>query len=263
MEITGYIAAIFIGIALGLLGGGGSILTLPVLVYLFHIEPTITAPAYSLFVVGVTSLIGALINYKAKLVHSKMVFIFGLPAIISVYLTRKFLVPWIPDILIATPHFVLSKRLFVMGLFALLMLAAAISMIKKKKDQEETLKKLNYSLIILEGVIVGVLTGIVGAGGGFIIVPALVLLSGLSMKKAIGTSLAIIAIKSLSGFVGDLTHITIEWNLLILFSTLTIVGLFVGHQLSNNIKETQLKKGFGIFIFVMGCYILIKETFLI
>jgi len=261
LEILGYISAILIGLSLGLIGGGGSILTVPILVYLLGIEAAETAPAYSLFVVGTASLIGAIIKHKQGFVDMKTAIIFGLPAIVAVYATRRFLVPAIPDEFFTIDNFIFTKRLFVMGLFAVLMILASVSMIKGRKEivQAEE-QKFNYPLILIEGVLVGVLTGLVGAGGGFIIIPALVMLSNLPMKKAIGTSLVIIAAKSLFGFVGDLSVIEIDWKLLLGFTTLAVVGIFIGNKLSHKIDGSKLKKGFGWFVLVMGIVILIKET---
>lgn len=261
MEILGYIAAILIGLSLGLIGGGGSILTVPILVYLLGIEAADTAPAYSLFVVGTASLIGAIIKHKQGFVDLKTALIFGLPAIVAVYVTRRFLVPEIPNEIFTTANFIFTKRIFVMGLFAILMILASVSMIKGRKEivQNEE-RKFNYPLILIEGGLVGILTGLVGAGGGFIIIPALVILSNLPMKKAIGTSLAIIAAKSLLGFLGDLSIISIDWKLLLSFTALAVAGIFIGNQLSHKIDGTKLKKGFGYFVLIMGIIIIIKET---
>ncbi|PCJ24068.1 MAG: permease [Flavobacteriales bacterium] len=261
MEILGYISAILIGLSLGLIGGGGSILTVPILVYLLGVDAADTAPAYSLFVVGTASLIGASIKYKHGFVDIKTAIVFGLPAIVAVYATRRFLVPEIPDEIFTIDNFIFTKRLFVMGLFATLMILASVSMIKGRKEIVQAEERtFNYPLILIEGILVGVLTGLVGAGGGFIIIPALVMLSNLPMKKAIGTSLAIIAAKSLFGFLGDLSIITIDWKLLLSFTTLAVIGIFIGNQLSHKIDGSKLKKGFGYFVLLMGVIIIIKET---
>ncbi len=208
IEIIGYISAAFIGISLGLIGGGGSILTVPVLVYLMGISP-VTATAYSLFIVGFSSLIGG-INYARKgLVDYKTGIVFTIPAFIAVYLTRLLLIPALPKTWFFIGNLEITLSIGIMVIFALLMIAASYSMIKDRKTLKEDLnstkvpQKFNYSLIIVEGLVVGTLTGLVGAGGGFLIIPALVILAKLPMKEAIGTSLLIIAVKSLIGFVGD------------------------------------------------------------
>ena len=263
MEIAGYIASIFIGISLGLIGGGGSILTVPVLVYLFGVEPVL-ATAYSLFVVGSTSLVGAFPKYKSGEVNLKTALIFGLPAIAAVYATRAFIVPALPNEIFTIGTFVVSKALMMMILFAILMVFASVSMIRGKKakaEDEVVEQKFNYPLILVEGAIVGVLTGLVGAGGGFLIIPALVILSKLPMKQAIGTSLLIIAAKSLIGFTGDLGKETMDWTLLLTVTALAIAGIFIGNKLSKKVSANSLKKGFGWFVLVMGIYIIVKELF--
>lgn len=264
MIIAGYFAAALIGLSLGLIGGGGSILTVPVLVYLFGID-AVTATAYSLFVVGATSLVGAFPKYKEGLVDLKTAVIFGAPSILAVYFTRAYLVPFIPDQVLTVGDFELTKRLLLMGLFALLMVFASISMIRNKKPVVQAAggeQGFKYGLILLEGAVVGVLTGLVGAGGGFLIIPALVLFTGLPMKKAVGTSLLIIAAKSLIGFTGDLGSLQPDWQLLLIVTSIAIIGIIAGNRLARQIDGNKLKVGFGWFVLVMGIYILIKESML-
>lgn len=261
MEIIGFAAAIIMGLSLGLIGGGGSILTLPILVYLFGADPVLST-AYSLFVVGLTSLIGSFSHFRQGNVHLKTAIIFGIPSIISVYAVRKFVVPIIPDPFFSIGDFVFSKALFVMVLFAVLMLLASFSMIRKPRDEKHTEGdvKYNYPLIFAEGLIVGGITGLVGAGGGFLIIPALVLLAGLPMKQAVGTSLLIIALKSLIGFTGDLgSGLAIDYNFMLLFSGFAIVGIVLGSYLTKFIPNEKLKPAFGWFVLIMGVYILGKE----
>jgi hypothetical protein len=259
MEVAGYLAAGLIGLALGLIGGGGSILTVPVLVYLFGIEMT-TATAYSLFIVGTTSLVGSWQKYKSGLIDFKTAFVFGLPSIAAVYLTRAYGVPAIPEVMGELGGLVITRNLVLMLLFAVLMVFAAFSMIRPSKIKAVAEDKgFRYGLILLEGAVVGTLTGLVGAGGGFLIIPALVLFTGLPMKKAIGTSLLIIAAKSLLGFTGDLGHLQPDWQLLLTITALAIGGIFIGNRLANKIDGDKLKKGFGWFVLVMGVYILVKE----
>lgn len=266
MIIAGYLASALIGISLGLIGGGGSILTVPVLVYLFGVDPVL-ATAYSLFIVGSTSLVGALPKYREGMVNLKTAVIFGIPSILAVYATRAWIVPMIPNPVFNMGSLVVSKAMLMMGLFAVLMVFASVSMIRDKKnidasDTSETPQQFNYPMILLEGAVVGVLTGLVGAGGGFLIIPALVLFSKLPMKQAVGTSLLIIAAKSLFGFMGDVFHTAMDWTLLLSVSALAIAGIFLGNRLSRNIDSNKLKKGFGWFVLVMGIYILIKELYL-
>ncbi len=264
MEIIGYFASALIGISLGLIGGGGSILTVPVLVYLFHVD-AVLATAYSLFIVGATSLVGTYPKYKQGLVNIKTGLIFGAPSIAAVYLTRKFIVQAIPTEIFTVGEFAVTKSILMMLLFAVLMVFASISMIRDKKsanDKPKEDKGFNYPMILIEGAVVGVLTGLVGAGGGFLIIPALVLFTGLPMKEAVGTSLLIIAAKSLIGFTGDLGNQVMDWNLLLTISAIAIAGIFLGNYLSLKIDGAKLKKGFGWFVLVMGLYIIAKELFL-
>ncbi len=259
--IIGFAAAIVIGISLGLIGGGGSILTVPVLVYILGVNPVL-ATAYSLFVVGSTSLVGAVTYMKKGLVNYKTALVFAIPSFIAVFLTRKFLVPALPDPLFTLGEAIITKNIGIMVFFALIMLAASYSMIFAKKcvdcDEDEPIV-FNFPMIALEGSVVGVITGIVGAGGGFLIIPALVLLAKLPMKMAVGTSLLIIAAKSLIGFLGDLSTQAIDWQLLLIFTALSIVGIFIGSALSKKINEKVLKTGFGWFVLIMGIYIITKE----
>lgn len=262
LEILGYISAILIGVSLGLIGSGGSILTVPVLVYLMMIDP-VHATAYSLFIVGTTSLIGSYFYYKKGLIHYKAGLIFATPALISVFLTRYYLLPSIPDSLFNIGSFVVSKQVFIMLLFAVLMFVSAISMIRNNiEDYTEGEVKFNIFLIALEGAIVGALTGLVGAGGGFLIIPALVLLAKIPMKMAVGTSLVIIAVKSLIGFIGDLS-VAMEFDVTILigFSAFAIAGIFLGSYLSKFISSRKLKPAFGWFVLIMSVYIILKEIF--
>lgn len=263
MEIVGYIASLIIGISLGLIGGGGSILTVPVLVYLFRVQPVI-ATAYSLFIVGSTSLVGSFPKYKGGEINLKTAIIFGIPSIAAVFATRAFIVPAIPNELFSIGSLVATKSLLMMILFAVLMVFASVSMIRDKKKPEIEAngeQKFNYPLILLEGTVVGVLTGLVGAGGGFLIIPALVLLSKLPMKQAVGTSLLIISAKSLIGFTGDVGKAEMNWGLLISVTGLAILGIFIGNILSKKVSADSLKKGFGWFVLAMGIYIIVKELF--
>lgn len=264
-QLVGYALAVLVGTSLGLIGSGGSILTVPILVYIMAVEPVL-ATAYSLFVVGATSLVGGIQNAVQKKVDFKTVLIFGIPSIIAVYLTRAFLIPVIPDLLFSVGDFQFTKSIALMVLFAVVMILASISMIRpcpKCNDTESGDIVYNYPMILLEGTVVGVLTGLVGAGGGFLIIPALVLLAKMPMKLAVGTSLFIIATKSLLGFIGDIQgDEVIDWSLLSIFTGLSIIGIFIGIFLSKKIEGDKLKVGFGWFVLLMGIYVLIKELFL-
>ena len=258
--VFGFLSAILIGISLGLIGGGGSIITVPVLVYLMSISP-ITATAYSLFVVGSASLVGSIKYFQKGLIHIKTALIFGAPAIATVFLMRKIIVPLIPMELFEIGDFIFTKNMAIMVLFSIAMIAAATSMIRGRKDPGEFKEpvNLNYPLILLFGMLVGSFTGLVGAGGGFLIIPALIFLAKLPMKQAVGTSLLIIASNSLIGFLGDVSNREIDWRFLLLFTSIAVGGIFIGSALSNKIEGAKLKPAFGWFVLVMGLFILGKS----
>jgi uncharacterized protein len=261
METVGYAASILMGLSLGIIGGGGSILTIPIFVYLFGINP-VTSTSYSLFVVGITSLVGSLSHFNKGNIHMKTAMVFGIPSVASVYLVRKFALPAIPDIVFQLGSFSFSKPLLIMVVFAMLMLVASVTMIRRPMtdmDQREG-KKYNYLLIFIEGMLVGGVTGLVGAGGGFLVIPALVLMAGLPMKQAIGTSLLIIALKSLIGFTGDLNSgLDIDYTFMLIFSAFAMSGIVVGSYLTRFISNEKLKPAFGWFVLTMGLFILGKE----
>lgn len=263
ISLIGYGSALMIGLILGLIGGGGSILTVPVLVYLLGIDPVL-ATAYSLFLVGTTSAVGAIKNYRMGTIAVQTGLIFAVPAFVAVYLTRAFLVPALPDQLLHLGVLVLTKDMAIMLFFAMIMLLAAFSMIREKPSMQEQkpVPSLRYPLIVVEGAIVGVVTGLVGAGGGFLIIPALVLLAGLEIKTAIATSLMIIAIKSLIGFLGDIQNLSLDWVFLLPFTALSVIGIFIGMRCNQNLPSVLLKKIFGWFVLLMGLGILWKELVL-
>jgi uncharacterized membrane protein YfcA len=261
MELIGYICSVLIGLVLGLLGGGGSILSIPILVYLFHVD-AVTASAYSLFIVGTTSLVGAIPKYKEHLVNIKTGILFGIPSIISIFLTRKWIIPAIPDVIFHGDSFVLTKRILLLGLFGLLMVLASISMIKGGLKDINSDHRYNRVLVSVEGLLIGLLTGLVGAGGGFLIIPALVLLTGLKFKTAVGTSLFIIALNSLTGFLGDVLNYEMDWYLLLSITTLAIAGILIGNKFSKLIPSVVLRQWFGWFVLFIGLWIISKEIFL-
>ncbi len=266
MEILGYLATIFMGLSLGMIGGGGSILIVPILVYLFSVDPVL-ATAYSLFIVGLTSLVGGLSYLKKGEVDLKTGLIFATPSFVGVYVTRAFIVPALPDQILDFGDIVISKALLIMLVFAILMVVASVSMIKQNKTvahKKADLSPLSrYAVIGMEGLVVGSITGFVGAGGGFLIIPALVIIVGLPMKIAVGTSLLIIASKSLLGFVGDLQQQAqmMDWPLLLSLAAIAVFGILIGMALSRRVSEQALKKGFGWFVLVMGSMILVDQLF--
>lgn len=265
MEILGYLGALLVGMTLGMFGAGGSILTLPVLYYLFGIDTSL-ATAYSLFIVGSTALVGSVPNMRRKTISYRTAIIFSIPSLTAVYLTRAFLLPAIPEHLFTLGSFSMTKDIALLVLFAIIMILAAISMIRHRKVPDHAHdpgSKFNYGMILAEGAIVGVVTGLVGAGGGFLIIPALVLFARLPMKMAIGTSLLIIAIKSLLGFVGDIqSGQPIDWPFMLIFTAVTIAGILIGSALGRLFDAQKQKGAFGWFVLIMGVVILIEEFIL-
>lgn len=258
MEIIGYAASVLIGVSLGLIGGGGSILTVPVLVYLFGMDAFL-ATEYSLFIVGISSLVGSVSYFKKGLVNGKMAVVFGLPSVISIFLTRTYLLPLIPDVLIVVKGFTVTKNIFLLLIFAVLMVLASYKMIRNTTVAENSSGEGNVFLAAGQGTVVGILTGLVGAGGGFMIIPALVNLLKTPMKTAIGTSLAIISLNSLIGFLSSMNSTKIEWDVLMSIAAIAVIGIIIGTQLSKKIDGKKLKPAFGWFILVMGIYIMTKE----
>jgi uncharacterized membrane protein YfcA len=259
LEFIGYTGAMLIGIVLGITGGGGSILTVPILVYVLSINPLL-ATAYSLFIVGTTSAFGTFQNFKKGLVAPKTAIQFAIPSVIGVYLTRKFIVHQLPEVLFYFGSLQLTRATFLMILFAVVMFMAAYSMLKPRKEMIEEKSK-GIVVVSIQLFFVGILIGLIGAGGGFLIIPALVKLAKLPMKKAIGTSLLIITINSLFGFVGDIETIAIDWKFLIPFTAVSIIGIFIGLKIQHFIDEKLLKKIFGLFVLAMSLLILYKELF--
>lgn len=262
MHLLGYLAAVLIGISLGLVGSGGSILTVPVLVYLMGLSPVL-ATTSSLFIVGSSSLVGGFHAYTRKMVALPAVIAFGLPSIFSIFLTRHFLLPVLPEHFFTIGNLVVTKDLFLMVVFALLMLASSFSMMRNRNQKPTERKASNQSpvRVTVLGLIVGLVTGLLGAGGGFLIIPSLVLFLHLDMKTAIGTSLFIIGINSLLGFWFSLNQFQYPWSLLLSFTGLAIGGIFIGTRIARHIDGASLKKGFGWFILLMGLYIIVRELF--
>ena len=248
------------GSVLSLLGAGGSILTMPILVYLFSI-PVVEATSYSLILVGLTALMGSIGYFRKGIIDIKTSIIFGIPSILGVLLARYFLLPSIPNEF--ELGFLITKDFLIMFLFSVLMIVAASMMIKenkKKKNISQNAPKNKFLFVLIEGFIVGGITGFVGAGGGFLIIPTLVLLAGLEMKIAVGTSLIIIALKSIIGFGGDLIiGFQINWLFVFYFMIATLIGVIFGNYLSKKFTGDQLKKYFGIMILVIGFYIIAEQ----
>ncbi len=298
MELIGYLAAVIMGLSLGLIGGGGSILTVPILIYFFKQEALI-ATTESLFVVGAAALLGAIINAKKGFVDFKTGFNFALPSFLGVFLVRKFFLPSLPNSIQITNELVITKAFLVLVSFAILMILASRAMIKSGKassakapakpspakvpttkftpadlaagaqldpasstpNTSAPQKNFNYFSVVLNGFFVGCTTGFVGAGGGFLIIPALVILLRLPMKIAVGTSLTIIAANALFGFAISFGDQAIQWPLLLSIFFLGAIGMLLGNHYSTKINEAKLKKGFGYFVLLIGSLILAEQIF--
>ncbi len=241
--------SLVMGTVLGLLGGGGSILTLPILAYIAHM-PAGEAIASSLVVVAITSAVSAVMHAKQGNVQFKTGLTFGGVAMIGAYLGGRLAV-FFPGWLL-------------LAIFALLMITTSLLMLKKKKSTDEVggTSQARPMLLAAEGLVVGAITGLIGAGGGFLVVPALALMGGLPMRQAIGTSLMIIAMKSSAGVVGHLAHVDIDWGLTLLISLFAVGGSFIGAKYSKKIPADTLRRVFAYFVLAMGTFILLKETVL-
>jgi uncharacterized protein len=254
--------AVLIGLSLGLFGSGGSILTIPVLVYVVKLDPVL-ATGYSLFIVGTTSAVGAVNYLQKKLVDLKTALLFSIPSLVTVYLFRRYIVPAIP-LQVQVPFIgPMEKATLIMIFFAAMMLLAAISMIRSTKQASQTITNgNNFLLIFILGTVVGAITGLVSVGGGFLIIPALVLLAGVPVTRAVGTSLIIITANSFLGFAGEVPqHAHINWMLLFAFSAFSVVGIFIGTKMAQQIEATSLKTYFGYFILAMSLFIILDEVY--
>ena len=260
IHIIGLLLAFIIGLSLGLLGSGGSAITVPVLVYFMGIAPSQAIPD-SVFVVGVTSLAGALYNLLKKQVAWKPVLYLGIPSVVAAFLTRRFFVPLLPEGIKLSSSIIISKDSYLMLLFAILLIVIARNMILKKKIDATVIHSKNILPAIVSGIIVGILIGLLGIGGGFLIVPVLVIYFGLDMKFAVGTSLWLITFNSLISFAGDTSHKVFSWNFLLIYTSLTVIGMIISWSLSRKIQSENLKVIAGYVILVTGILVIAERLF--
>jgi uncharacterized protein len=259
MEIIAIIATVCIGLSLGLIGAGGSILTVPVLVYLFHV-PVLLATSYSLFVVGTTSLLGACYQFRQRNINGRVALLFSLVSLSVVSCIRNWVLPNLPSKLFFINSVPVTTSLMSMVLFAFLMIVAATAMIRQRLSADTAATTHRSVLrLVLSSLLVGLVTGLLGAGGGFILIPSLVLLLHLPVKTAIGTSLFIISINSLAGFALDLHHVDIAWTFLVHTTLLAAFGMLLGLVIGRKVSAQSLKRSFGWFVMLIGLTTLAKE----
>ena len=247
---------LLMGFTLGLLGGGGSILSVPILVYVFKFS-AVKATAYSLFIVGCSASVGAIRNYKKRTINSSLAVSLSLPGLLGVYISRTIIIPKLPDVILKINELEVSKNNFILLCFSFLMLIASYSMIFGRKESSKKIRDLRMPEKITMGLLIGVITGFVGAGGGFIIVPVLIYFFDLETKKAIGTSLMVISINSLMGFLGSSLNSLqeIDFELLISLSAIASMGILSGAYLNQFVPAKRLKQGFGFFVVALGIWI--------
>ena len=237
-------AAAAIGLVLGLLGGGGSILAVPALVYLAGLDPKV-AIATSLIVVGTTAGVAVVPHARAGNVAWRIGLVFAVSAMAGAFAGG------------AAAAYIPAKALLL--LFAVMMVVTAGAMLRGRGELEPTAKELPVLKVLVEGLAVGGLTGLVGAGGGFLVVPALVLLGGMAIHQAVGTSLLVIALKSVAGLAGYLSHVQVDWALAGSFAGTAAVASLVGAALSKRVPAPKLRRGFAYFVLVMAALVLIQE----
>lgn len=261
--MLGYTGAFVTGLTLGLLGGGGALMSIPVLVYFFHIDAAI-ATGYSLFLVGITALSGAFQNLRKGLIDYNAAVWCGVPSIMAVYVIRRFVVHNIPEVIFSTPFFTLDRHHLILSVLTLVMLVAGYKMIgSSTTETENTRPGVNRVLLVAYALAIGLFLGLVGAGGGFLMVPALVYFANLSMKKAVGTSLVLVSVNSFIGFMGDVHSNQLpDWFFLLTFSAFSIAGMLMGQSVAHRVNNEQLKRYFGWFMLLVALFIVVKEFIL-
>ena len=261
-HILGYAGAMATGFVLGLLGGGGALLSIPVLVYLFKIEASV-ATGYSLFLVAITASIGAVQNIREKFIDYTAALYYGIPSVITVFVVRRFVMPSLPKVFFHINGYAVDKNHFILFVLCLVMFIAAYKMISSANtNTDDTPHETNHFKLAFYAIFIGAFLGLVGVGGGFLMVPALIYFANVSPKKAIGTSLLLVAINSFIGFAGDVSSSTsIDWKFLCIFSLFSITGVILGNYAATLIHNNKLKVYFGWFILVVAILMVVKELF--
>jgi len=258
LEIIGYIALIGIGMVLALTGGGGSLLSVPILVYLFSLD-VVTATSYSLFIVGTTSLFGAWLKQKDQRIDIRSGIIFTACSVVAIFSTRKWIVPSIPDEVFVYGNVALTKRVLILGVFALLAIVSSMAILLKRNYKTEKLEPPRLKMLVPVSFGTGILVGFVGAGGGFLILPSLSFFARLPFKIALGTTLLVIGMNSLIGFVGDVLNYEINWSFLLVITALAITGMVIGNNYTNRIPIQRVRDSFGWLVLTIALAILVTE----
>lgn len=261
--VVGHFFIFLMGLILGMMGAGGSILTIPIFVYLFNMEPFIAA-THSLFVVAVTALFGSFSYIRKKEISVVKGITFIIPSFLGVVFAKKFILNIIPMTIYRSSHIQITKNFIIMTVFSILMMAASWTILKNKIYEAHFNNKKSHRLVMaLLGFVVGVVIGFVGIGGGFIMIPVFVILMGLKMREAIGTSLVIISINALFGFLLSLNEfsVLINWQFLSIASLIAILGALMGSRYSHLINEKKLKFFFGWAILYLSLFIIGEQIF--
>jgi len=259
--VLGYVLAIAIGLSLGLIGGGGSVLAVPIMVYVLGV-PAKSAIAMSMFVVGFVSLLGVIPHWQRGNVNVKTFMVFTPAAMLGTLIGAKIAgLPWVSDTfqLVAFGIVMVVTSLFMIRKSGRKPPLSSVGAMARHEPQPHHGSLPKWLLIPLEGIVVGMVTGFVGVGGGFLIIPALVLLGGIPMKEAVGTSLLIIAFKSAIGFMEYLNHVTLDWQLMLTFTLAASIGMGAGVYLSRRIDGRHLQTGFGYFVLAVAVFVLLKR----
>ena len=259
MEIVGYALLVGVGLLLGVMGGGGSILSVPILVYLFSLD-IVAASSYSLFIVGTTSAVGTALKRQDRFVDIPATIELGIPSLLAAFCTRKWIVCTLPDILFMFDTTPITKRAFLLTIFATVLVLSSVMVIHGTNiGNHESFARRNRLALILAGFCVGLLCGLAGAGGGFLILPALMLFGRLPFNLAVGSALPIIATNSLAGFLGSASSHPVNWYFLASISILAVVGIFIGNHIASRFSPYVLKRIFGWLSLILGVWILLKE----
>jgi uncharacterized membrane protein YfcA len=263
MEIThilGYLGALLTGLVLGLLGGGGAAVSIPILVYAFGV-PASVATGYSLLIVAFTALLGTVQNIRLKLVRYSALIKCGLPALISIYIMRRFLIHSIPNVFFTVHGFVMTKNSFILLLLAFFMVLVARNMIVAAKPKTDEPEPAPYLLILIQSILIGLFTGLVGAGGGFLLIPLILSAEPMEFRNATATSLTLVTLNSFIGFLGDMqSNSQMDLTFLLAFMGCSIVGVLTGITIATRIDNKKLRLVFGYTMMVIAIYIIIREV---